>query len=36
LKEALTVIVHADYQGVLQIDKHKNVYFKDFSNFDKE
>jgi len=32
LKQSVTVIVHAEYQSVLHIDKSKNVYFKDFSN----
>ena len=32
LEKSVTVLVHADYQSVLQIDNNKNVSFKDFSN----
>jgi hypothetical protein len=32
LPEAVTVLIYAEYQSVLYIDKSKNVYFKDFSN----
>jgi hypothetical protein len=29
--EAVTVIVHCDYQALLQIDRHKNIITKDYS-----
>jgi len=32
LEKSVTVLVHADYQSVLQIDNNKNVFFKDFSS----
>lgn len=30
--KALTIVAHADYQSILLIDKHKKVFFEDFSN----
>jgi hypothetical protein len=31
LDDPVTVLVYAEYQAILYIDKSKNVYFKDFS-----